>query len=244
MEAVSSCALCVCVRVDRHSRSHSCVCFASSATLSLIKLVSCRAGSNLGSCQPMAVLVASSTSGHCSLLCNVQLGLPVRIGFWESTAGKWIYGSPVRKIPLVDSCAKNRGRDGGVTALWKQAGNAIPPIPAGLEVIESAEQFDKVLTEAQQFSKPIIVDWMAAWCRKCIYLKPKLEKLALEYPNVKFYCVDVNAVPQALVKRAEVTKMPTIQLWENGEKLDEVIGGHKAWLVIEEIREMLQRHLS
>lgn len=23
----------------------------------------------------------------------------------------------------------------------------------------------------------VVVDWMAKWCRKCIYLKPKLEKL-------------------------------------------------------------------
>ena len=23
----------------------------------------------------------------------------------------------------------------------------------------------------------VVVDWMAAWCRKCIYLKPKLEKM-------------------------------------------------------------------
>jgi thiol-disulfide isomerase/thioredoxin len=47
---------------------------------------------------------------------------------------------------------------------------------------------------------------MAAWCRKCIYLKPKLEKLAAEFhPHIQFYCVDVNAVPSALVKRAGVT---------------------------------------
>lgn len=106
---------------------------------------------------------------------------------------------------------------------------------------------------------------MAAWCRKCIYLKPKLEKLAAEYedkwePNlkpiirfffflvillslngviwslncrfwplifddwwifspwklislllsfsfnrIKFYSVDVNNVPQALVKRGNIS---------------------------------------
>ncbi|KAI5058039.1 hypothetical protein GOP47_0026209 [Adiantum capillus-veneris] len=101
-----------------------------------------------------------------------------------------------------------------------------------LEAITSQEQFDAAMTLAQEHSQPIIIDWMAAWCRKCIYLKPKLEKLASEFqPDVKFYCVDVNAVPQTLVKRADVTKMPTIQLWKDGEKWDEVIGGQKAWLV-------------
>lgn len=31
-----------------------------------------------------------------------------------------------------------------------------------------------------------------------------------------------------------------IQLWKDGEMKAEVIGGHKAWLVIEEVREMIQ----
>ena len=26
----------------------------------------------------------------------------------------------------------------------------------------------------------VVVDWMAKWCRKCIYLKPKLEKMLRE----------------------------------------------------------------
>nr|GMD44618.1 thioredoxin-like 3-1, chloroplastic [Ipomoea batatas] len=85
---------------------------------------------------------------------------------------------------------------------------------------------------------------MAAWCRKCIYLKPKLEKMAAEYDTkIKFYCVDVNKVPQPLVKRGNISKMPTIQLWKDGEMKAEVIGGHKAWLVIEEVREMIQKFI-
>ncbi|KAH6767883.1 hypothetical protein C2S52_018866 [Perilla frutescens var. hirtella] len=85
-------------------------------------------------------------------------------------------------------------------------------------------------------------DQMAAWCRKCIYLKPKLEKLAAEYDTkVKFYCVDVNNVPKSLVKRGNISKMPTIQMWKDGEMKAEVIGGHKAWLVIEEVREMIKQ---
>ncbi|XVE99276.1 hypothetical protein REPUB_Repub03eG0184500 [Reevesia pubescens] len=47
---------------------------------------------------------------------------------------------------------------------------------------------------------------MASWCRKCIYLKPKLEKLAADYyPRLRFYCIDVNTVPHNLVARAGVT---------------------------------------
>lgn len=33
----------------------------------------------------------------------------------------------------------------------------------------------------------------------------------------------------------------TLQLWKDGEMKAEVIGGHKAWLVIDEVREMIQK---
>jgi thiol-disulfide isomerase/thioredoxin len=78
------------------------------------------------------------------------------------------------------------------------------PKPTWIEMtpITGEAQFDEVL----ESDKPIIIDWMAAWCRKCIYLKPKLEKLSAEYyPDVKFYFVDVNTVPSTLVSRAQVT---------------------------------------
>ncbi|CAN6478066.1 unnamed protein product [Victoria cruziana] len=106
------------------------------------------------------------------------------------------------------------------------------------------DELDQALLQAKEAARPIVIDWMAAWCRKCIYLRPKLEKLAWEYRDrVKFYCVDVNNVPQALVKRGNISKMPTIQLWENEEMKEEIIGGHKAWLVVEEVREMIQKHI-
>jgi len=108
-----------------------------------------------------------------------------------------------------------------------------------MRVIGNEAELDQALNEAEEKEQSIVIEWMAAWCRKCIYLKPKLEKLALEYPSVQFYIVDVNAVPSALVKRAQVSKMPTIQLWRHKKWQDEVIGGHKAWQVMDEIRAML-----
>lgn len=34
-----------------------------------------------------------------------------------------------------------------------------------------------------------------------------------------------------------------LQLWKDGEMKEEVIGGHKAWLVVDEVREMIQKHI-
>ncbi|KAL6273143.1 hypothetical protein ACE6H2_023835 [Prunus campanulata] len=141
----------------------------------------------------------------------------------------------------------NRNRDDGkkmlkwdfkVEAFW----NDSRPTVIELEAINDCDHFDQILSRAQEQSQPIIIDWMAAWCRKCIYLKPKLEKLAAEYDTkIKFYYVDVNKVPQALVKRGNISKMPTIQIWKDGEFKAEVIGGHQAWLVLDEVREMIQK---
>ncbi|GMH10543.1 hypothetical protein Nepgr_012384 [Nepenthes gracilis] len=115
------------------------------------------------------------------------------------------------------------------------------PVSVELLPICSESQFDQVISEAQQLQEPVIIVWMASWCRKCIYLKPKLEKLAAEYhPRLRFYCIDVNKVPHKLVARAGVTKMPAIQVWTDSQKQAEVIGGHKAHFVINEVREIIE----
>ncbi|XP_009782947.1 thioredoxin-like 3-2, chloroplastic [Nicotiana tabacum] len=115
------------------------------------------------------------------------------------------------------------------------------PASVELQPISSEAQFDRVISEAQQIDESVVILWMATWCRKCIYLKPKLEKLAADYfPRTRFYCVDVNNVPHKLVVRAGITKMPTIQLWRDGNKQAEVIGGHKAYLVVTEVRDMIE----
>ncbi|CAJ2673474.1 unnamed protein product [Trifolium pratense] len=114
-----------------------------------------------------------------------------------------------------------------------------------LQPICSEDHFDRVLAEAQLQQHALLVVWVANWCRKCIYLKPKLEKLAADYyPRLQFYSVDVNAVSHKLIARAGVTKMPTIQLWKDSKKQAEVIGGNKAYLVINEVQEMIQNEFT
>ncbi|XP_057788793.1 thioredoxin-like 3-2, chloroplastic [Salvia miltiorrhiza] len=119
------------------------------------------------------------------------------------------------------------------------------PLSMELVPISGEAQFDRVVAESQQLAESVVILWMASWCRKCIYLKPKLEKLAADYyPRIRFYSVDVNSVPHKLVVRAEVTKMPTIQLWRDGKKQAEVIGSHKAYLVVNEVREIIENENS
>ncbi|KAJ6796932.1 thioredoxin-like 3-1, chloroplastic [Iris pallida] len=164
-------------------------------------------------------------------------------------AGGWtkVAANACAPVPVGCDIAKKgrerrlRGENLRAKAFWQDVSR---PTSIELESIAGVEELDEILRRSQELSQPIIIDWMASWCRKCIYLKPKLEKLAAEYhPRIKFYVVDVNKVPQTLVKRGNISKMPTIQLWKDGECKAEVIGGHKAWLVMDEIREMIQKYV-
>ncbi|EOA21635.1 hypothetical protein CARUB_v10002046mg [Capsella rubella] len=151
-------------------------------------------------------------------------------------------GFCVRKVHSINEKLGKSENEWRLKAFWSS--NTYQPTTLEMEPINSVEELDAALSHARQLSQPIIIDWMASWCRKCIYLKPKLEKLAAEYNNrAKFYYVDVNKVPQTLVKRGDISKMPTIQLWMEDEMKEEVIGGHKGWLVIEEVRELINKYV-
>ncbi|GAQ88630.1 hypothetical protein KFL_004460040 [Klebsormidium nitens] len=119
-------------------------------------------------------------------------------------------------------------------------GSEAPPESIPLTPIKTEEDLDAALQTAEEEGHALLIDWMATWCRKCIYLLPKMEKLSAEFHDVRFYMVNVNEVPGALVKRGGIQKMPTIQLWKNKERVGEVIGGHKAWMVMDEIRDMIK----
>ncbi|KAI4975794.1 hypothetical protein ZWY2020_049401 [Hordeum vulgare] len=78
--------------------------------------------------------------------------------------------------------------------------------------IHNMESLGATLASSVDHNQPIIIDWMASWCRKCIYLKPKLEKIAGEFLGVRFYFVDVNKVPQAVVKRGNISLILNLSL--------------------------------
>ncbi|KAJ0243940.1 Thioredoxin-like 3-2 [Hirschfeldia incana] len=154
-----------------------------------------------------------------------------------------VSSSSLPRIKFLSFPGKIRLATGRIRAIDAGKLQEIDDSPVSVELgpISSERHFDEVMEEAQKVGESVVIVWMAAWCRKCIYLRPKLEKLAAEfYPRVRFYHVDVNAVPYKLVSRAGVTKMPTIQLWRDSQKQAEVIGGHKAHFVVNEVREMIE----
>lgn len=61
-----------------------------------------------------------------------------------------------------------------------------------------------------------VIDFMATWCVPCKAVYPVMERLAMKYPNAKFYKVDVDKCPSA-VAYAGVESVPTVFIVEKGE---------------------------
>lgn len=108
---------------------------------------------------------------------------------------------------------------------------------AAIGLLSSEEDFKEAVSRANV----VVVDWMAKWCRKCIYLKPKLIKMFNEeFPQVPLVFVDVNAVPGNLVTSNGIRKMPTIAVYKDGKKVSEHVASETGTASFQKVREIVQ----
>lgn len=84
-----------------------------------------------------------------------------------------------------------------------------------------------------------VVDFTATWCGPCRAIGPVFEKLSMqrEYRALAFLKVDVDQLP-AVATAAEVSAMPTFQVWRGGVRVDQVVGASK-----EKLGELVDRAL-
>ena len=54
-------------------------------------------------------------------------------------------------------------------------------------------------------------------------IAPKVVEFSNTYPDVKFYKIDVDEVPD-VAQELGIRAMPTFMLFKNGEKVGEVVG--------------------
>lgn len=74
-----------------------------------------------------------------------------------------------------------------------------------------------------QGSGLVMVDFWAAWCAPCKVIAPMLDRLAIEFPNVRVLKVDAEA-HKDILDAYGVRSLPTLQLYRNGSKLDQLTG--------------------
>ena len=99
----------------------------------------------------------------------------------------------------------------------------------------NAEEFNKLAQRSK-----CIVDFSATWCGPCQMLAPVLNKVSEVYTeDIKFYNIDIDENTE-LASSFDITGVPTIIFFENGQEKDRMIGFARE----EEIDKWIKKNLA
>jgi thioredoxin 1 len=83
---------------------------------------------------------------------------------------------------------------------------------------------DNFQSEVLDSDQLVMVDFWATWCGPCRQIAPVIDELAMENSDqVKVGKLDVDS-HQATAMKYQVTNIPTIMFFKNGEMVDKVLG--------------------
>ena len=94
--------------------------------------------------------------------------------------------------------------------------------------------------EAQAKAHPyMVVDFWAEWCGPCRIIAPVLEELAGEYKDrVKVGKLNVDENRQ-IAARFGIRSIPTILLFRDGARVDQIVGAHPKATIKAKIDQLL-----
>ena len=72
----------------------------------------------------------------------------------------------------------------------------------------------------------VMVQFGAIWCMKFKQLKPKVEKISLENPDIVFACVDIDDARPFSVESG-VQSVPTLIGFHNSDEIGRVVGDNE-----------------
>jgi len=95
-------------------------------------------------------------------------------------------------------------------------------------------------TDVLQSKQPVLVDFWATWCQPCLAIAPLVKKLASTYQGrLKVAKVDTDENVD-LAARYDVTGIPCLILFKNGEPVDRIVG----YVPEKTLVAMVEKHLA
>lgn len=98
---------------------------------------------------------------------------------------------------------------------------------------------DTFASEVLASDKPTLVDYWADWCSPCKQLAPILDEIAADHSDkIKFCKIDTNANPNVATAQG-VMSLPTLQLFVNGQVVNQLTGGKTKAAILKALDEYL-----
>ena len=69
----------------------------------------------------------------------------------------------------------------------------------------------------------VLIDFWAPWCNPCRRVAPVVEQLSQEMPNVHFGKLNTDENQMTAVRNG-VMSIPTLMIYKDGRKVDQVVG--------------------
>lgn len=89
--------------------------------------------------------------------------------------------------------------------------------------MDNSRLINKTNLSESDYINSLIFFGATDWCMPCQKLKPVIEEMANDYPNINFFYVDVDTANDIAVKH-KISSVPTVKLFINSEEKKTIYG--------------------